>query len=1089
MPIRSVFRIFRSAVFTFLATAFACYAHAEGIRPPDSGAFEPLGQQVLTTWTTDQGLPQNFIRAITQTQDGFLWIGTMNGLVRFDGLRFRAPGPDMPAALRGNIGGLEPDAGTGLWAATGAGLFHLEHHRFEELPIAGQVGGPAHRIDALARSQSGEVWVYCDKRLYLTRNNTLEARQLPTGSLAIRDLAESKDGTLWLADGDAVFAIKDAARSDGKAIRYPLPGARMLYADAFGSVYAGDGHKLFRFAGETARPSAFAEVRNPGLGNFVGILVDHSHNLWMASGGLHGLSRETQVRAAGRGGKDRDKTRIEILTAKDGIASNDVRVLFEDRSHDVWVGTISGLQRLHRGVFTSYSGFAAGSKSQVESIFENRDGAIWAGTLESGAVRLPDDPSKPWRHFSREAGLRLGQIRGFAEDELMTSAGSMPVVAIADYGVFSFRDGRFSPIAGVPSGYSGTPVTTADGSLWFTIQRRGIFRIGPSGNSGKVTAGSNSQRTARVVQVGANEGLPADPNVVWTLALDSGGVLWAGAGNQLFRWNGNRFELISIAPSPILCMARSPRPRASRVGAGAAGSAGETSDLVVGTPDGLFFAGNRTLHVRPRLLTEEEGLPGATVVDVLEDDGDNLWIATARAIARISYAQWRAFAEGRSSRVQVEIYTRADGLRSNTVLPLNQITGIRARDGRIWWATGDGVSVLNPDADPALAPEPAVDATIDKVTVDDREQSLSDAAALIVPPGQHRITFSFTTPPVEAPEQVRFRYRLTGWDNRWVDTVNSREVSYTALPPGTYSFEVMAITRSGASSHWPAAISLRLKPFFWQTRWFLGLAILVAAVMVIEITRRRTRASAERLSFQFQERAAERERIAYQIHDTVIQDMVGTVLQLELLGFQMDEKPERASSNLGALTQRLRDTVARSRNMVWSLHSTAVVQYSLVEVLRHAEAEFRLGELPKFALSSTGEPRDIHPLVRDEVYRICREALANAFRHSNAQNVYVTVRFFPDLLEVEIGDDGDGIDDETRLHGRPGHFGLPGMQAHAQRIGAWIEIDSGPGQGTRIILRVRTQQRTWRWWKRQSHAEIRNHTQVQPESGNGSRAE
>jgi signal transduction histidine kinase len=288
-------------------------------------------------------------------------------------------------------------------------------------------------------------------------------------------------------------------------------------------------------------------------------------------------------------------------------------------------------------------------------------------------------------------------------------------------------------------------------------------------------------------------------------------------------------------------------------------------------------------------------------------------------------------------------------------------------------------------------------------------------------------------------------------------------VSYTALPPGSYTFEVTSISRENLSTSTPAAIHLRLNPFFWQTTWFLVLLIVAGAAIIAEITRRRTRVNAERQNLRFQERASERERIAYQIHDTVIQDMIGTALQLELLGFQITEQPEKANSMLDTLAHRLRETIARSRNMVWSLHSTAVVQYSLVEVLRHAEAEFRLGELPRFELTSAGEPRDIHPLVRDEVYRICREALANAFRHSNAESVRVIVRFLPDVLEVEIEDDGQGIDEEIRLYGRPGHFGLPGMQAHAQRIGADITIVSEPGEGTTIHLRVKTQEQKWKW--------------------------
>jgi signal transduction histidine kinase len=223
---------------------------------------------------------------------------------------------------------------------------------------------------------------------------------------------------------------------------------------------------------------------------------------------------------------------------------------------------------------------------------------------------------------------------------------------------------------------------------------------------------------------------------------------------------------------------------------------------------------------------------------------------------------------------------------------------------------------------------------------------------------------------------------------------------------------------------------------------------------------------AERLSLRFQERVAERERIAYQIHDTVIQDLIGATLKLELLGFQIADQPETAGHSIEALAGKMRKIIERSRNMLSNLHATAVIQYDLAEVLRHAEAEFRQSDIPGFKLTSEGEARPVHPLVRDEVYRICRETLANAFRHSNAQHVAVCVRFLPHLLEVEITDDGEGMSEETRVHGRPGHFGLRGMQAHAQRIGAKLDIVSSPGSGTTVTLRVATEQgKKWQPWR------------------------
>jgi signal transduction histidine kinase len=440
----------------------------------------------------------------------------------------------------------------------------------------------------------------------------------------------------------------------------------------------------------------------------------------------------------------------------------------------------------------------------------------------------------------------------------------------------------------------------------------------------------------------------------------------------------------------------------------------------------------------------------------LTDDEDNLWIATTRAIARISRPQWRAFAQGTASRIQPEVFTEADGLKSRNVLPLNQITAMRATDGRIWFATAKGLSVV----DPHLPAAPAPAAVIETVTVDDERQIAGD---LTIQPGRHRMTIAYTSPANEAPEQTRFRYRLFGWDREWTSGGTLREVSYTGLPPGDYVFEVIATNRQGVSGLQAAQIHLKLLPFFWQTRWFLVLTICITISVIVEVTRRYTRRRAEKLSLRFQERAAERERIAYQIHDTVIQDMIGATLQLELIGFQVADQREQAEDSLNALAARMRETIARSRNMVSNLHSTAVAQYSLVEVLRHAEAEFRLGELPRFELVSTGHPRHVHPLVRDEVYRICREALANAFRHSNAEFVVVEVRFLPDMLEVEISDDGQGMSTEILQHGRAGHFGLRGMQAHAQRIGATLSVESHPGQGTNVILRVKA--RRFAWWQ------------------------
>jgi signal transduction histidine kinase/ligand-binding sensor domain-containing protein len=948
-----------------------------------------LRHEVLTTWTTDQGLPQSFITAIAQTKDGFLWVGTMSGLARFDGLHFRIFSHEGPPSLQDRIVGLARDGDEGLWIGTQHGLIHYTGGTFRTIAWKGNFD---YQVDGLAHSPDGGVLVHEGGLLLRAVGERLEGIDLPVRAGRLRDFAEGKDGTIWVADGESIYALRGKAPPE----RYSLANASLLHADDFGQVFAGDGHHLFQFDG-----IRFAMVGAPGLGNFVSVMVDHQHNLWMASGGLHGLSCKSIAHT-------------EFMTVSEGLASNDVRVLFEDNNHDVWIGTIAGLQRLHQGIFTSYTdqdGLPRG-RSQSDAVFEDASGAIWVGTVEGGVAELKNGK---WRRFGPGEGISLGQVLGFAEGQ------GAPVVAISDYGLFGWSRNRFSKIAGVPHGYVKSPVRDKDGSLWFGVLHKGLFRL----------------QGSKLTHFGKAEGL--SESTVWVVQPDGAGSMWAGTSDGLFRCTGQHCERQVATQGWVLSVAQCLNGR-----------------LLLGTSNGLMIIeGEKT-----KLITRDQGLPANTVLTAVEDEDENVWIATTNAIARITRKKLDAFLAGQAQELDSEVFTEADGLKSRDVLPLNQVNVLRAHDGRIWFATARGISV----AAAHLAAEPAAQAVIDSTVVDDRQQPGQD---LTIAPGRHRLTFNFTSPYMVAPEQLRFRYRLLGWDSNWVNARTAREASYTGLPPGKYRFEVMAVNREGLASPVPASVALRLEPFFWQTKPFIALALLVGIALVVEITRRQTRARAERLNLRFQERAAERERIASQIHDTVIQDMTGAVLQMELVSFQIADHPQTATQSLETLSARLRETIGRSRNMVSNLHSTAVPQNSLLDVLKHAEAEFRMGDEPQFRLISEGKPRMVHPLIRDEIYRICREALANAFRHAGARNVEVRIKFEPGILNLEISDDGQGMDEETKLRGRPGHFGLRGMEAHAQRIGASVTIESQAGKGTRIYLRAKTpsEKSIWPWRK------------------------
>jgi len=366
-------------------------------------------------------------------------------------------------------------------------------------------------------------------------------------------------------------------------------------------------------------------------------------------------------------------------------------------------------------------------------------------------------------------------------------------------------------------------------------------------------------------------------------------------------------------------------------------------------------------------------------------------------------------------------------------------------------------------------------AVLDGISIDDAHLGPGNVR---VEPGRHRLVFTFTAPGFVAPEQTRFRYRLLGWKSDWVDADALREASYMGLAPGSYSFEVQAANRTGEWGPISHAVSVELEPYFWQTRWFLAIVVIVVAAVIVEITRRRTLARAEKLNFRFQERSAERERIALQIHDTFIQDLTGTALQLELVGLQLDEDPKVAQMSLSSLAARMREMVGRSRNIVSNLHSMAGPQFSLLDLLTHTEAEFRLAETPAYELSTEGTARPIHPFLRDEVYSICREAIANSFRHAAATRIEVKIVFLPRKLVVTIVDDGVGMSEAMRIKGRAGHFGLSGMQAHAHRIDAALRVESVPGSGTRVTLeaplagRLIAQRARWSSWRFRGRTEL-----------------
>jgi len=954
-----------------------------------------LKHEVLTTWTTDQGLPQNFVTAIQQTPDGFMWVGTNSGLTRFDGVHFRTFLHDGPTALRQRINTLVVDAAGTLWIGTTTGLFTYRSGYFHPVALG---SSPSNILEIVCSQSDHSVWVRTADSIFHSHGlsatqNGLMKMQLPIDFSKVSSFTMDKPGNLWFSVGDTVVECnwKQILNS------FPLHEASLLYTAPDGQVYAGDGHHLFRMG-----PQGFEIQKIPGPDEFVDLLIDRHGWLWMASGGLEGISRLAD-------GK------LETLDVRSGLQSNDARVLFEDRDGDIWIGTISGLQRLHHGVFTSYmqqDGLPEGH-IQYDAIFQDRNGSLWTGTLDQGIFQFD---GFHWHGFSVEQGIQRGQVRGFADGD------NGLVVAISDYGLFTSavkaNTGKlYSKIPDIPAGYITSPSRASDGSLWFADLHKSVYRL----------------KDGKLVHYGPAQGLTDD--AVWAIVAEPGGSVWAGGRSGLFRFDGDRWKLEYASTTTVVAIVIS-----------------HDGTQFLGTPSGLIHR----IGTKAWTLTEEDGLPGDAVLAISEDQRGDLWVAASRGICRITHEQIVEVDKGQH-RINPELFTEDDGLKSRSVLPIGQVTSLRARDGKIWFATATGPVV----SDVSPHPLPIPQAIVDGIELDGDHLP---AQSVTVKPGRHRLVFDFTAPAFVAPEQVHFRYRLLGWNREWMNAGEVRQASYEGLPPARYEFQVQAEGRTGQPGPISLGIRVDLEPHFWQTSIFPILVIAVLLALVAEVTRRRTLRQAEALNLRFQERAAERERIASHIHDTFIQDLTGTALQIELAGMQLGEDPAVALLSLTTLSARMREMIARSRDIVSNLHSMAGTQYTLLELLGHVEVEFRLSDTPVFVLQSEGKPAALHPFLRDEIYSICREAVANAFRHAAAHRIEVNVSFLPSKVIVEVKDDGVGMDEEIQTHGKIGHFGLSGMKTHARRINAVLMIQSIPGAGTRVLVEtpIRFTKHAWR---------------------------
>lgn len=987
LPIESMLR---SRCFHFLNVVFLLCLSGSGIAVALDSRRD-LSQLSHEVWLTENGLPQNTVHAIAQTRDGYVWIGTEEGLARFDGIRFTLFDKQNTPQLKSNyIRTLLVDRLGALWIGTAEGLVYMLDGKFTLFTT--NEGLPSNTIQAVYQDRDGNLWVATANGLGLFKSGGLTTfttkERLVGGS--IQALFEDAEGALWIATPYGVGRLKD-----GKFVNYTVRdglgsnSVRSIQEDRDGRLWFGSLGGLTSFS--AGRFTTF--TTRDGLPNdrIIALLAGRDGDLLVGTAG--GLCRLTDGRFTG-------------LNPGDALSTSTILSLFEDLEGNLWVGTESaGINLLKETKFTTYTARNGLSNDLVKSIYEDRQGNTWIGT-DGGGLNLLNNGKL--RVYTTRDGLSSNVVLALFGDD----AGN--VWAGTPEGLNRFSRGKFTTYTAA-DGLANNDVRSIHGD------HRGNLWIGTRGGLTRMKDGVF--RTFTEV-----DGLPND--LIATLYEDSKGNLWIGTFGGLGRLSNEEFTTFTTKDG---------------LSNDAVISLYEDSDgaLWIGTNGGGL---NRMKDGQLTAYTTRNGLLDDVVYRILEGGRNDLWLSCRKGIFQISKKALDDFASGKIASIAPVAYGTADGMMTRECSGGGDPAGWRGSDGKLWFPTIKGVAIIDPGRIKTNAQAPPV--VIEQIRINDQLIPLNDLIEL--PPGTTRFDLFYTAPSFVAPEKVTFKYKLEGFDKDWIDSGTRRIASYTNLRPGAYTFRVIASNNDGVWNQTGAAFSLHLKPYFYQTYWFYAVCLLLLGLLAWLLFRLRVRA----MQAQFGAVLGERTRIAREIHDNLAQELTGISVQLEVVARTMPSGAEAAMSHLDRARRQVRHGIAEARRYVWDLRSPTLKSNDLPTALSETARRLTNETSIQAQVEVNGTFRPLPQLVEDNLLRIGQEAVNNAVRHAQPQRILVNLVFAAGRVQLSVQDDGQGFDNQLASNGRTGHFGLIGMRERAEQIGGTLSIHSIEGSGTEVVADV-----------------------------------
>jgi signal transduction histidine kinase/ligand-binding sensor domain-containing protein len=949
---------------------------------------------------------------IKQSSEGYLWLTTSRGVLRFDGARFQSLEEVTRAAVHdSDIDSVFLSSSGGLWLPTqGGGLLFWKDGRLSNFPDRRCT--PSRKQGQIVEDRDGSLWVQATAGLFRLRGSACEqigAEQGYPGGFPAAILLDSQ-GALWVKTQTGPLVFLPRGQSRFQVTKYGegvSTGFAFLHEGPDGAIWLSDDQGLRRIASKEG--SSFplpSRVSGQKIFQFGDFTFSPDGSLWAVTN--KGVQRFDHVEGSNTP-LAREAAPGQTFTPEEGLSSDAVWKVVIDRK-SVWIATNSGLDRLRRADLNTVR-FPQAQEHEF-SVAPGDGSSIWTGNSSLPLTRIAPDGTR-----TSIAGTRQTTSVRRDHNGTIWSAGA------GDSYLWRSSGGRSSGDRFAPLHY---PEEKLDAVLFVAVDRNNEPWITTSsGRAYHLAGGSWSNQT---------EALGKKPGVRGAMVDDADGNVWFAFSNKVVQWDGSTYHRFSFPDGQRGVSENTMSVRGVHVWLGGAGGVQ------------LFTQGNFYL-----MRWKDQGMPGR-VSGLVETEKGDLWVNGFSGITHVSSEELDQWLHDPTYAVSAEHLDELNGLPglSGEVLPEPSL--VEAPDGKLWFATTKGIAWLNPEIFEKNR-NPVPPTVMISAVISGSQSFPPSSSALTLPARTENLEIDYTALSRSVPERVLFRYKLDGADSDWQSAGTRRQALYPRLRPGNYTFHVIACNNDGVWNESGATLGLSVAPSWYQSTWFFLVSATGGIALAAALHRLRLRRLAANLDARFNERLAERTRIAQELHDTLLQGFLSASMHLHVA---VDNLPpdSPARNSLGKVTELMRRVIDEGRDALRGLRASQSTSLDLEQAFSHVRQEFQAQADVAFHVIVLGKTRPWHPLIRDEVYRIGREALINALRHSHAKEIEIELEYAATRVRVLVRDNGCGMDSRLLEAGKEGHFGLTGMRERAEKIGGRLRIWSKLDGGTEVELSI-----------------------------------